>query len=246
MKKLALLLLGLCLVLSSCKIRNKYEINYDGPTTVDIVLLEELELNVTSDDPLTYYSDNELVVTVTENGVIYGKNIGEANVTVSNSQNTLTLKVVVSLFEEPTLNFYCDKSYIMDLYGMPYHTIGDSIYTYGGDDRWYSFAVWRMDFMFLNNKYIESVLYLRNSVNTRINEYLEDNFYFQGILNDTIDDVVYQYDIYLNNPNYQDASVMVSKLEDAGYYNDICLFYLPYEYTEDSSAKEQLKRSRRK
>ena len=246
MKKIALFLLGFCLILSSCKNRNRYEINYDGPATIDIVLLEELGLNVTSDYPLTYYSDNELVVTVSENGVILGKNVGEANVVISNAESTLTLKVVVSLFEEPSFDFYCNQAHIMDLYGMPYHTLGDSIYTYGGDDRWYSFAVWRMDFMFVDNQYIESVLYLRNSVDTRINEYLEDNYYYQGIINDTIDEVVYQYEIYLNNPDYKNASMMVSKLEDAGYYEDICLFYLPYEYTDEASAKEMLKRSRKR
>ena len=104
MKKIALILLGIAVLLTSCKPKDKFEIKYNGDSTVNIVLTEEYDLDITSEDNLTFYSDNELVVTVTPNGVIKGKNIGEANITASNSQNSITIKIVVSLFEEPTFN----------------------------------------------------------------------------------------------------------------------------------------------
>lgn len=244
MKKIALFLLGFCLILSSCKNRNRYEINYDGPATIDIVLLEELGLNVTSDYPLTYYSDNELVVTVSENGVILGKNIGEANVVISNAESTLTLKVVVSLFEEPSFDFYCNQAHIMDLYGMPYHTLGDSIYTYGGDDRWYSFAVWEMDFFFINNQYAEADLYIRKDLNVRVDEYLKGNFIYKNQVTDEETNVT--YDIYLNKENPEDATVLVGKIMDAGPYKDICLFYIPYEHQRNSDYNDIFSRDRRR
>ena len=49
----------------SCKDDDK-TIKYDGGETIDIVLLEEFNLNATSDESLSYFSDNELYVTVTE------------------------------------------------------------------------------------------------------------------------------------------------------------------------------------
>ena len=39
------------------------------------------------------------------------------------------------------------------------------------------------------------------------------------------------YDIYLNDENPENATVLVGKIKDAGPYQDICLFYIPYEHT---------------
>lgn len=243
MKKIALFLLGFCLILSSCKNRNRYEINYDGPATIDIVLLEELGLNVTSDYPLTYYSDNELVVTVSENGVILGKNIGEANVVISNAESTLTLKVIVSLFEEPTLNFYCDQSYIEEVHGTPKYK-NDSLMIYGSGEDWHSFAVWEMDFFFINNQYAEADLYIRKDLNVRVDEYLKGKFIYKNQVTDEETNVT--YDIYLNKENPEEATVLVGKIMDAGPYKDICLFYIPYEHKRNSDYNDIFSRDRRR
>ncbi|MBO5809314.1 MAG: hypothetical protein J6R32_00640 [Bacteroidales bacterium] len=98
MKKLALFLLGICIFLSSCNPNDKNEINYDGKNSIEIVLLEEYDLGITSKSELSYYSDNEMVVTINENGVIKGKNVGEANVTIENEVNQITIKVTVNIF----------------------------------------------------------------------------------------------------------------------------------------------------
>jgi hypothetical protein len=243
MKKIALFLLGFCLILSSCKNRNRYEINYDGPATIDIVLLEELGLNVTSDYPLTYYSDNELVVTVSENGVILGKNIGEANVVISNAESTLTLKVIVSLFEEPTLNFYCDQSYMEEVHGTPKYK-NDSLMIYGSGEDWHSFAVWEMDFFFINNQYVEADLYIEKDLEIRVDEYLKGKFIYKNQVTD--DETNVTYDIYLNNENPENATVLVGKIKDAGPYEDICLFYIPYEHKRNSNYNDIFSRDRRR
>ena len=175
MKRITLFLLLLTL-LSSCG-DNKTktdDINYSNGKVIDIVLLEEFNLNATSDHPLTYHSDNELIVTVSQDGVIKGKNVGEANVTISNSINEITVQVVVSLFEEPTLNFYISQEEIRKIYGAPDYTASSedtTVYIYGSGADWYSYAVWEMDFFFIDNQYIEADLYIRKELQQRI----EDN-----------------------------------------------------------------------
>ena len=129
MKKLALFFASI-LLLAACGNRIDNTIKYDGPQIVDIVLLEELNLNATSDEPLTYYSDNDLYVTVTDDGVIKGKNVGEANITISNSVNTITIKVLVSLFEEPTFDFGISQDDIKKI--SKYFDIQEISVVYGG------------------------------------------------------------------------------------------------------------------
>ncbi len=241
MKKVTLLLITLCLLWASCG-RDDDSINYSGKETLNIVLLEELNLNATSDLELSYHSDNELVVTVTPDGVIKGKNVGEANVTISNSVNSITLKVVVSLFEEPTFNFGISQDGIIDIYGEPNYNFGDTIFIYGSGNNWYSYAVWEMDFFFYNNQYIEADLYIRSDVETRMNEYLNSNYFFQ--YNDTINDL--NCDIYYNEENPEDATLLLGKVYGAGQYDDICLFYIPFDYEEKNDYRLTLQRIRKK
>lgn len=237
MRKIALYLIALCL-LSSCREKVDHSIKYDGRESVNIVLLEELKLDVTtaSNNPITYHSDNEMVVTVNSEGVIKGKNVGEANVTISNTIDVITVKVTVSLYEEPTTDFYVSKDEISKIYGQPNYIVdsGDTtVYIYGSGNDWYSYAVWEMDFFFIDDQYIESDLYIRSDVETRLDEFLNNNYYYQR--SDTIsqgDDTTEIYHIYLNEENPEDATVMLGKINNVGQYEDICVFYIPYEYEE--------------
>ena len=220
-------------MLASCREKVDNSIKYGGGESVNIVLLEELKLNATteSDNPITYYSDNDMVVTVNSEGVIKGKNVGMANVTISNTIDVITVKVTVSLYEEPTTDFYVSKDEISKIYGQPNYIVdsGDTtVYIYGSGNDWYSYAVWEMDFFFIDNQYIESDLYIRSDVETRLDEFLNNNYYYQR--SDTINDEIYY--IYLNEENPEDATVMLGKINNVGQYEDICIFYIPYEYEE--------------
>lgn len=251
MKKLALILLGICMFLGSCKPTDKTKINYDGESTINIVLLEDYNLDATSESELVYYSDNEMVVTIDNNGVIHGKNVGEANVTVENSVNSITIKVIVSLFEEPSVNFGVSPSYIKDIYGDPNYQFGDSIYIYGGGgslEDWYSYAVWKMDFFFKDDAYSECDLYINSDLKIRIDQFLNDNYHYYRTITDTIssngNEEVVITDLFLNSANQENASVLVGKQEDAGYYDDICLFYIPFDYNDKSIDRNIISRKR--
>lgn len=242
MKRIALYLIALCL-LSSCGGKVDESLKYDGEKTISIALLDEMNLNVTSEseNPITYYSDNEMVVTVDPTGVIKGKNIGEANITVSNTTNEIIIKVIVTLYEEPTMDFGASTDEIIDIYGSPKHIVYNSdttAFIYGSGNDWYSYAVWEMDFFFINNQYIESDLYIRNSVEPRLDEFLNNNYYYHG--NDTINEDVYY--IYLNEEQPEDATVMIGKINDVGQYGDICIFYIPFDYEERTDYKGIIRR----
>lgn len=237
MRKIALYLIALCL-LSSCREKVDHSIKYNGTKTINIVLLEELKLDVTteSNNPITYHSDNEMVVTVNSEGVIKSKNVGEANVTISNTIDVITIKVTVSLYEEPTTDFYVSKDEISNIYGQPNYIVdsGDTtVYIYGSGNDWYSYAVWEMDFFFIDNQYIESDLYIRSDVELRLDEFLDNNYFYQ--YSDTINEQI--YNIYLNEENPENASLLLGKINNAGQYDDICIFYTPFEYEEERDYK---------
>lgn len=239
MRKIALILLTLCCFLSSCR---DGSIRYDGPETIDIVLRETMNLNATSDDPISYHSDDRLIVDIDQEGNILGKNVGETNITLSNSEDELKLHVVVSLFEEPTLDFGASPDKIKSIYGEPKRNYGDTVFVYGSGNDWYSWAVWEMDFFFDNkNGYYESDLYIRSDLDIRIEQYLQKNYFTYDTITDTLtnngkNEIITFY-LYLNEPNPKDASVIVGKQYDAGPEKDIRLMYAPFEPNRKSKQR---------
>ena len=240
MKKIAFILLSACIVFSSCK---NDSIRYKGPDVINIVLQERYNIDADSKEPIVYSSDNNLIVDIVGDGTILGKNVGEANVTLSSESDELSIPVIVSLFEEPSFNFYCSPSYIKDLYGAP-RIETDSVFVYGGSEDWYSFAVWEMDFFFKNKQYVEADLYIRKDLEIRVDEYLNSNLFYRNKVKD--EDTNITYDIYLNNENPENATVLVGKIKDAGPYKDICLFYIPYEHKRNSNYNDIFSRDRRR
>lgn len=239
MKKIAFVLLFTCIVFSSCK---NDSIKYKGPDVINIVLQERYNIDADSKEPIVYSSDNNLIVDIIGDGTILGKNVGEANVTLSSESDELSISVIVSLFEEPSFNFYCSPSYIKDLYGAP-RIETDSVFVYGGSEDWYSFAVWEMDFFFKNKQYVEADLYIEKDLEIRVDEYLNSNFFYRNKVKD--EDTNITYDIYLNNETPENATVLVGKIKDAGPYDDICLFYIPYEHKRNSDYNDIFSRGRR-
>ncbi len=232
MKKLALILSFICLVLASCKDNS---IKYNGPETINIVLREYYNLNATSNDPLNYSSDNEKYVTVSADGVVYGKNVGKANVILSNTENELTIPVNVSLFEEPSFDFGASTKEIKAIYGEPQHNYGDSVYRYGGvQNIWYSYAVWEMIFFFNNDKYYESDLFIRNDLDFLVTKYLDENYFYYQDLNDTLNGEAKTIHIYFDTEDPRFANVVVGKQYNVGSENDILLIYAPAEAIMDT------------
>lgn len=194
------------------------ELFYNDDNPIHLVLREEHKIVDSSAYPITYTSSDNTYVTVSDDGVLNGRNVGSAQVTLDNGFHSLTVDVIVDLFREPTFEFGCGGDRIRELYGNPYQAgyVNDTllVYQYSGYNG-YSYACGEMDFLFDNRSYFEADLYIRKNVEYLLNCYLEDNFTFETTLNDTIP-------IYRNKI---DNSVMCGKYDSHNQWNEICLYY---------------------
>ena len=226
-KKIALVLTFACIFFCSCK---DYSVKYNGPDIINMVLREELYIDATSDDQITYASDNMLIADINQDGKIIGRNVGKTNITLSTSEDELRLPVIVNLFEEPSTNFGASTNEIKSLYGEPRHSFGDSVYIYGGGGDvkdWYSPSVWQMNFFFDNDNYYESDLYIRNDLDLLLTKYLDENYFYYQALNDTVDGEIRTLHIYFDTEDPRFAEVVVGKQYNVGNYKDILLIYAP-------------------
>ena len=85
-----------------------------------------------------------------------------------------------------------------------------------------------MDFFFVDDEYVEADVYIDNDWKGRLNEYL-NKYSYKGVFNDTLNGELTDFHLYLNNEDPEKADVMIGKIDNVGKYNDICLFYIPYE-----------------
>lgn len=196
-------------------------LKYNGDNPLQIALRDNKVLDIESVYGVKLTSSNESFVTVNEKS-IYGKNVGDANITISNGYNTIELPVNVNLFREPSFDFGCYPSKIKAKFGEPYVAYGDSIYIYGAHEPGVSYACWQMNFYFtLYGKYYESDVYIRKDKNVDylLEKYLDDNFTMDSIYH--VNDSTNYYMYHKNS----DAQIKCGKIYDANIHNDICLFY---------------------
>lgn len=193
------------------------ELYYNDDNPIHLVLREEHKIADSSAYPITYTSSDNMYVTVSDDGVLTGRNVGSAQVTLDNGFHSLTIDVIVDLFREPTFEFGCSTSRIREIYGIPYNSayINDILIYQYTSYQGYSYACGEMDFFFDNGSYIEADVYIRPSVEFVLNRYLEENFTFETTLNDTIS--IYR--------NIIDNSVMCGKYDSHNQWNEICLYY---------------------
>ena len=205
------------------------ELYYYDDNPIHLALMEEHKIADSSAYPIFYTTSDDTYVRVSDDGVLTGRNVGSAQVTLDNGFHSLTIDVIVDLFREPTFEFGCSTSRIRELYGTPLCSgyVNDTIlvYQYTGTTG-YSYACGEMDFFFDNGSYIEADVYIRPSVEYLLSRYLDENFTFVTILNDTIS-------LYRNKI---DNSVMCGKFDSHNQWNEICLFYFKDDIMKHSDA----------
>lgn len=228
MKKTVFFMILLAVIVTGCKKEKSKSLNYNGPVPVHVALKSSYQLSASSEYDISYSSSNNLYVTVSNDGVIFGKNVGSADVVISNGYESTTVPVNVDLFIEPTFEFGCETSYIRALYGNPLYAIYDDdvilryIYTANAG---YSWACGQMDFLFQDGKYFESQVYIREGVDDLLEKYISDNFIARDtmmIYNEYIEDSV-ACCVYRNKT---DNTIYMGKYPSYDQWNETFMFYL--------------------
>ena len=105
-----------------------------------------------------------------------------------------------------------------------------------------------MNFFFKDNEYQECDLYINSDLKMRIDQFLSDNYHYFQTITDTVNtnetEEIINVDLFLNAAQAEDASVLVGKQENFGTYNDICLFYVPFDYEDKSLDRSIISRKR--
>ena len=214
---LLVLIIAISILATGCKKDKSKSLNYNDSDPIKMVLRGNHQINVSSDYDINYRSSNETYVTVSSDGNLYGKNVGNAQVTLDNGYESKTVDVRVDLFREPTFDFGCNSSRIRELYGSPYASAFiDTIlvYQYTSNDG-YSWACGEMDFFFYDGAYYESDVYIRPDVEYLLNNYLNENFNHHSTLGDTLE--VYKHKL--------DTTIVCGKFDSHNQWNEFCLFY---------------------
>lgn len=245
MKNTFVLIAILAIFATGCKKEKSKSLNYNDANPITIALRDNHLINVSSNYDISYSSSDENVATVSQNGNIYGKNVGNAQVTLSNSYESKTVDVNVDLFVEPTFEFGCNKQRIKDLYGEPYNSgstpSGLYVYQYTQktNDGYYSYACGEMDFFFNNNAYIEAQLYIRKNLDILLDKYIDDNF----ILYDTVQQITNNdtVDCYLYRNKF-DETVTMGKFPSGNQYDETVLYYYQPDDTKRFTPQLEIRR----
>ena len=243
MKKTLFFMMILAVLATGCNNKKKSKsLNYNDSNPISMVLQGNHQIAASSDYDITYSAINSSptieVITVSGSGNIYGKNVGNAKVSLSNGYEDMTVDVNVALFTQPTFEFGCSSERIRALYGRPYNSgynsEGKLVYQYTGSYG-YSYACGEMDFFFNDGAYEESDVYIRPSVSYLLNNYLDDNFNHFADINDTIaisetQDTIIIVSIYKYK---QDESIICGKRLALNQWNEILLFYFQNNSEKD-------------
>ena len=241
-KTLIILALVLAVLATGCKKEEKSKsLSFNGRIPYVMALRDTTALPVASEYDVTVTSSNTNVVRPYAGSVVIAWNVGVTTLAISNGYESITVPVEVELFIEPTFEFGCNPSYIRALYGAPYTAFYDNgilryIYTaYNG----YSWACGQMDFLFEDGEYIESQVYINPRVETRLNNYINENFNAYDtimVYNPIIEDSVVCH-VYTNK---LDPTVRMGKYPSGDEWDEIFLFYiqeLPTKKFDASSLK---------
>lgn len=226
---------ALTLTLFSCKEKKSKSLNYNDSDPLSIVLQETRTVDATSDYDISYRSSNTGVLTIQNAGIIFGKNVGQAQLTLDNGYESKTVDVNVDLFRDPSLNFGCPSSEIKSQFGKPfkagYNQEGYLVYVYTGSDG-YSYACGEMDFFFESNRYIEANVYIRKNLNSLLNNHLNKDFtltdtikVYNPNISDSTDALLYRYrddnDIvcvrYPSENGFLETMLIYTRLDEKGY-----------------------------
>lgn len=237
MKKVLILLAVLAVFATGCKKEKSKSLDYNDSDPISMVLREYRPIKVSSEYDISYSTSNDMLLEVSGDGVLYGKGVGEDQVTISNGYETITVKVVIDLFQEPSYEFGCPPSHIKDLYGEPresgYTEDGILVYSYYKPGQYDPYACGQRLFYFEDSKYFRAYYLMNPQVDIRLEQYLHQNFIpadtVQGVINEGDTDSIPFY-IFKSK---LDETIICEKFLTGNVNNEIGLIYYQIEEEED-------------
>lgn len=214
MKKFYILMVAVILAATACNKKSK-DLIYNGENPITIALRDTTQLSIKSDYDVTLTSSDNNCATVLNGGKVYGKNVGEAKITMDNGYNSVTIPVNVVLFKEPTFNFGCTAEEIIRQHGEPDYNYGDTILRY----TFVSYTCPDMIFYLKSDKkYYESDLYITKNSEYLLGKYFEEKYVLDSVY--TVDGKErYMYH------NKIDSSIGCGKIANVNQWEEFCLFY---------------------
>lgn len=238
MKKVLVLLAVLALIATGCKKKEKSKsLDYNDSNPIPMVLREHRGINVTSDYDISYSTSNDLLLEVSGSGVLYGKGVGEAQVTMSNGYESKTVDVKIDLFQEPSYEFGCSPSRIKELFGQPresgYNDDGYLVYNYYKPGAYDPYACGQRLFYFDDNKYFRAYFLINPQVDTRLEQYLNQKFIpIDTVLGVITEDDTDSIPFYIYKSKL-DETIICEKFETGNTNNEFGLIYYHYEEEDD-------------
>lgn len=238
MKKVLILLAVLAIFAAGCKKKEKSQsLNYYDSDPISMVLREYRGINVSSDYDISYSTSDDLLLEVSGRGLLYGKGVGEAQVTMSNGYESKTVGVVIDLFQEPSYEFGCPPSRIRELFGDPretgYNDDGYLVYNYFKPNSYDPYACGQRLFYFDDNKYFRAYYLINPQVDVRLEQYLNQKFIpvdtVLGVINEGDTDSIPFY-IYKSRI---DETIICEKFETGNINNEFGLIYYQLEEEDD-------------
>lgn len=145
MKKLFFLLFILSSTFYSCN--NNDDINLKE-SEVTLYSGQQYTIRVNSDTKILYESENGYIATVSDKGLITARTIGETSILMDNGLDKKTFRVKVNpkynLYPTPELNFGMSKISLIEKYGTPDETEGNTI-VYNDYSDAASFVIYKFD-----------------------------------------------------------------------------------------------------
>ncbi|WP_165042378.1 Ig-like domain-containing protein [Dysgonomonas sp. ZJ709] len=229
MKKLLLLLFVLPLIFVSC--------GSDDDNSLSLKEAEKTlkygntyQINASSDNKITYTSENEYHATVSESGLITAGRIGETNILLTDGNDTKEFKVTVNpesnLYPEPNVEFGISKSDLIKKLGTPDYQTSEGI-RYDN----YSSNAPQVAYLFDSSDKLEtSVTMVKTAYSSELGTFLGERYVYGTSIEED-----YTL-IFINNLKLENATMMIgASLYNTSYWMTI---YTTYTHQKSSSAKQ--------
>jgi len=218
MKNLALLLLLLPFIFNSCGSDDNNDSISLKEREKTLKYSETYQINATSENKITYTSENEYHTRVSESGLVTAGRFGETNVILTDGNDTKKVKIIVKksseLYPDPNIDWGISKTDLIKKFGTPDSETDSGI---GYDD--FSSAAPIILFLFdSNNKLKGTSVMVKTAFSSELGTYLGERYLPIASQDYTI--------FFINSTSFDTATMAVgAEVYNLSYW---MVLYFPY------------------